>query len=77
MDNSNGKELRDMPELEPETKPANGEAQIRPLRPWASVGVSSALADVRETQSGCCGRCSRAGCLAGEGVSNQQGSQHV
>ena len=63
--------LRDVPALEPETKPADGEAQIRPLRPSASVGIPAAFADVRETQAGCCGRCSGAGCMAGEGVNHE------
>ena len=63
------KNVFDVRKLEAEGKQGNGKAQIRPLRPSASVGIPSALADVREAKAGCCGRCSRSGCLAGEGVS--------
>jgi len=64
-----GKQLSDVHPLEAEGKRGDGETPIRPLRTGASVGVSSAIADVREAQAGCCGRCSREGCMGGEGVS--------
>lgn len=47
----------------------DGEAPIRPLRAGTAVVVSPATADVREAKAGCCGRCSREGCMEREGVS--------
>ncbi len=60
--------LRDLPALEAAGKQGNGEAPIRPLRTSPALGVSAALADVREAQAGCCGRCSREGCMGQQGV---------
>jgi hypothetical protein len=60
--------LRDLQPLEATREQGNGKAPIRPLRAGAALGVSAALADVREAQAGCCGRCSREGCMGGEGV---------
>ena len=64
-----GKQLSDVHPLEAEGKRGDGETAIRPLRPGSAMGVSAAIADVREAQAGCCGRCSREGCMGGEGVS--------
>jgi hypothetical protein len=61
--------LRDVQPLEAKGKQGNGKAPIRNMRAGGAVGVLPAEALVREPQAGCCGRCSRAGCLAGEGVS--------
>ena len=61
--------LRDVHPLEAEGKRGDGETPIRPLRPGAALGVSAAIADVREAQAGCCGRCSREGCMGEQGVS--------
>lgn len=65
-----GKQLPDLPELEAEGKRGDGETAIRPLCPGAALGVSASLADVREAQAGCCGRCSREGCMGQQGVSS-------
>ena len=61
--------LRDVQPLEPQAKPGDGETPIRPLRDGAEVGVSSPVADVREASPGCCGRCSREGCMGQQGLS--------
>ena len=61
--------LRDVPALEPEAKPGDGDTALRSLRPGASMGVSAALADVREASPGCCGRCSSEGCMGQQGLS--------
>jgi hypothetical protein len=61
--------LRDLPALEAAGKQGNGETPIRPLRASPALGVSAAIADVGEAQAGCCGRCSREGCMGQQGVS--------
>lgn len=62
--------LRDMQPLEAEGKPIDGSATIRPLRPGPAMGVFATHADVREAQAGCCGRCSREGCMGQQGLTN-------
>lgn len=62
-------QLPDVQSLETKRKPINGKAQISPVRSAANVGIPTAIADMRETQAGCCGRCSGAGGVEREGVS--------
>ena len=63
-----GKQLPDLPALEAQGKRGDGETPIRPLRAPSSLGVSAAIADVREAAPGCCGRCSREGCMGEQGI---------
>ena len=63
------KSVFDVRKLETEGKQGNGETPIRTLRTSPALGISAALADVREAQAGCCGRCSREGCMGQQGVS--------
>ena len=61
--------LPDLPVLEAQRQRGDGETPIRPLCHGSALGVSAALADVREAKAGCCGRCSREGCMGEQGVS--------
>ena len=61
--------LPDVQPLETQGQRGDGEAPIRPLRVGAALGVSATVADMREASPGCCGRCSREGCMGEQGVS--------
>lgn len=61
--------LRDVQPLEAPREQGDGETPLRPLRVEAEVGISAAIADVREASPGCCGRCSSEGCMGEQGVS--------
>ena len=61
-----------VPDLHPlatEVRPGNGKAPDGPMRSSPAMGVPTAFADVREAKPGCCGRCSREGCMEQQGVS--------
>jgi hypothetical protein len=61
-------QLSDVHPLATQEVRRDGETQIRPLRIETGLDVPSATTDVREAKPGCCGRCSREGCMASEGV---------
>ena len=61
--------LPDLHPLATEVRPSNGKAPSSPLRSSPEMGIPSATSDVREAKAGCCGRCSREGCMEQQGVS--------
>ena len=62
---TNGKELRDLPELAAQEIRRDGEAQAMPVHVASRMGVPAAVVELREAQAGCAG-CGKCACGVGQ-----------